>query len=103
MEQSESNVIEHLLEVESLASTLTVEARNKAAEIVNEAKAKSEKDFLDRFNLQASELEKSFNEDSAKINEKVALEINSYKEEISKSVQDRVAFNSLMDRLVKQK
>ena len=103
MEQSESNVIEHLLEVESLASSLTGEARNKAAEIVNEAKAKAEQDFLTLFNQQVSELENSFTENSAKINEKIALEISSYKEEISKSVQDRVAFNSLMDRLVKQK
>ena len=66
MEQSESNVIEHLLEVESLASSLTGEARNKAAEIVNEAKAKAEQDFLTLFNQQASELEKSFTENSAK-------------------------------------
>lgn len=103
MEENESNVIEHLLEVENIASSFTVDAQNKASEILNSAKAKAEQDYLSKFNIQSAELEKSFKEESAKINEKVVSEINSYKENIYQSVQDKAAFSSLMNNLVLQK
>ena len=52
MEENESNVIEHLLEVENIASSFTVDAQNKASEILNSAKAKEEQDYLSKFNIQ---------------------------------------------------
>ena len=103
MEENESNVIEHLLEVENIASSFTVDAQNKASEILNSAKAKAEQDYLSKFNIQSAELEKSFREESAKINEKIVSEINSYKENIYQSVQDKTAFSNLMNNLVLQK
>ena len=103
MEENESNVIEHLLEIENIASSFTVDAQNKASEILNSAKAKAEQDYLSKFNIQSAELEKSFKEESAKINEKIVSEINSYKENIYQSVQDKVAFSNLMNNLVLQK
>ena len=103
MEENESNVIEHLLEVENIASSFTVDAQNKASEILNSAKAKAEHDYLSKFNIQSAELEKSFKEESAKINEKIVSEINSYKENIYQSVQDKAAFSNLMNNLVLQK
>ena len=103
MEENESNVIEHLLEVENIASSFTVDAQNKASEILNSAKAKAEQDYLSKFNIQSAELEKSFKEEAAKINEKIVSEINSYKESIYQSVQDKAAFSNLMNNLVLQK
>ena len=103
MEENESNVIEHLLEVENIASSFTVDAQKKASEILNSAKAKAEQDYLSKFNIQSAELEKSFKEESAKINEKIVSEINSYKENIYQSVQDKAAFSNLMNNLVLQK
>ena len=103
MEENESNVIEHLLEVENIASSFTVDAQNKASEILNSAKAKAEQNYLSKFNIQSAELEKSFKEESAKINEKIVSEINSYKENIYQSVQDKTAFSNLMNNLVLQK
>ena len=103
MEENESNVIEHLLEVENIASSFTVDAQNKASEILNSAKAKAEQDYLSKFNIQSAELEKSSKEESAKINEKIVSEINSYKENIYQSVQDKTAFSNLMNNLVLQK
>ncbi len=103
MEENESNVIEHLLEVENIASSFTVDAQNKASEILNSAKAKAEQDYLSKFNIQSAELEKSFKEETAKINEKIVSEINSYKENIYQSVQDKTAFSNLMNNLVLQK
>lgn len=103
MEENESNVIEHLLEVENIASSFTVDAQNKASEILNSAKAKAEQDYLSKFNIQSAELEKSFKDESAKINEKIVSEINSYKENIYQSVQDKTAFSNLMSNLVLQK
>ena len=103
MEENESNVIEHLLEVENIASSFTVDAQNKASEILNSAKAKAEQDYLSKFNIQSKEKEKSFKDESAKINEKIVSEINSYKENIYQSVQDKAAFSNLMNNLVLQK
>ena len=103
MEENESNVIEHLLEVENIASSFTVDAQNKASEILNSAKAKAEQDYLSKFNIQSAELEKSFKDETAKINEKIVSEINSYKENIYQSVQDKTAFSNLMNNLVLQK
>lgn len=103
MEENGSNVIEHLLEVENIASSFTVDAQNKASEILNSAKAKAEQDYLSKFNIQSAELEKSFKEETAKINEKIVSEINSYKENIYQSVQDKTAFSNLMNNLVLQK
>ena len=103
MEENESNVIEHLLEVENIASSFTVDAQNKASEILNSAKAKAEQDYLSKFNIQSAELEKSFKDETAKINEKIVSEINSYKENIYQSVQDKAAFSNLMNNLILQK
>ena len=103
MEENESNVIEHLLDVGNIAPSFTVDAQNKASEILNSAKAKAEQDYLSKFNIQSAELEKSFKDESAKINEKIVSEINSYKENIYLSVQDKTAFSNLMTNLVLQK
>ncbi len=103
MAENDSNVIEHLLEVESVASSYTNDANAEATKILNAAKAKADQEYLSKVSEKTAELEKAFEEDSAKIKEKVTLEINSYKESITKSTQDTVAFNSLMDRLVLKK
>ena len=60
MEENESNVIEHLLEVENIASSFTVDAQNKASEILNSAKAKAEQDYLSKFNIQSAEHESTY-------------------------------------------
>ncbi len=103
MAENESNVIEHLLEVESVASSYTNEANAEATKILNAAKAKAEQEYLAQVTEKTTALEKSFEEDSSKIREKVTSEINSYKESIEKSTQDVQAFNALMDRLVLKK
>lgn len=103
MAESETNVIEHLIEVESQASSITADAQKQAADRVNSAKAAADKSYLEKFNAVAEELEKSFNEESRKINGRITQEVDSYKETVSKSPENKAAFNSLMDSLLFKK
>ena len=50
MEELESSVIEHLIEVETQASTVTLNAQQEALKIINNAKAKAETEYLEKYN-----------------------------------------------------
>lgn len=100
MAESETSVIEHLIEVENQASSITADAQKQAADKINSAKAEADKAYLEQFNVAVAELEKSFKAESEKINSKVSQEVNSYKEKLSKTAEDKAAFNRLLDNLL---
>lgn len=102
MAEMESDVIEHLIELETHASTVMQDAREEALKKINSAKALAEKDYLKKFSLVSEDMEKAFLEESKKLKAKTSIEIESYKTEILNSKQDTAAFNSLMDSLVVQ-
>lgn len=100
MSESETSVIEHLIEVENQASSITADAQKQAADKINSAKAEADKAYLEQFNAAVAELDKSFKNESEKISAKVSQEVDSYKEKLSKTPQDKTAFNRLLDNLL---
>lgn len=103
MAEMESDVIEHLIELENQASSITQEAREKALKKVNSAKAAAEQEYLEKFNAASLELENSFKAESEKLKSQTSVKIDSYKTEVSDSKLDTAAFYKLMDSLVVKK
>ena len=67
MEELESSVIEHLIEVETQASTVTLNAQQEALKIINNAKAKAETEYLAKYNEQLSKIVKEWDEKAKEI------------------------------------
>lgn len=103
MAENESNIIGHLIEVENLAASVTENAEEQALKKINAVKAQAELDYHEKFSAQVKELENSFNERAAKIDENIKNELSTYKEEISKSPLDTASFKAFMDKLISEK
>ena len=100
MEELESSVIEHLIEVETQASTVTLNAQQEALKIINNAKAKAETEYLQKYNEQLSKIVKEWDEKAKEISDSSEQEISKYKECINSTSQNTEAFNKLMDRII---
>lgn len=100
MTDNETGIIEHLIQIESAASSVLTQAEDDAVALINSAKAKAEEEFLSIINTRYSELEKQFSNEANLLNDKNQSEINQYKEKIHSSEQDKAGFNKLMDSLL---
>lgn len=100
MEELESSVIEHLIEVETQASTVTLNAQQEALKIINNAKAKAETEYLQKYNEQLSKIVKEWDEKAKEISDSSEQEISKYKERINSTSQNTEAFNKLMDSII---
>lgn len=100
MEELESSVIEHLIEVETQASTVTLNAQQEALKIINNAKAKAETEYLAKYNEQLSKIVKEWDEKAKEISDSSEQEISKYKERINSTSQNTEAFNKLMDSII---
>ena len=100
MEELESSVIEHLIEVETQASTVTLNAQQEALKIINNAKAKAETEYLQKYNEQLSKIVKEWDEKAKEISDSSEQEISKYKECINSTSQNTEAFNKLMDSII---
>lgn len=100
MEELESSVIEHLIEVETQASTVTLNAQQEALKIINNAKAKAETEYLEKYNEQLSKIVKEWDEKAKEISDSSEQEISKYKERINSTSQNTEAFNKLMDSII---
>ena len=85
MAESEVNVINHLLDVEKRASSMTSDAQAEADKRIAAYRAEAESDY------QAQ---------TKAIDEKHAEEIAAYRSEIQNTTQDTGAFNKLLDTLL---
>ena len=103
MAENESNIIEHLIEVENLAASVTENAEEQALKKINAVKAQAELDYHEKFGAAVKELEKNFNQKAAGIDENLKNELKTYKEEIAKTPLDVPAFNGFMDEIIFQK
>ena len=103
MAENESNIIEHLIEVENLAASVTLNAEEQSLKKINEAKAASEKQFHEQYTSSVHALEEDFKAKASKIDGEAEESLKMYREEISKSPLDVTAFNAAMDCLILNK
>lgn len=100
MSSNESDIIEHLMEVEKFASSVTNSAMDEASRKINEAKAAAEKDFLEKYNGEIASIEQEFSLRRQEILDKTENEIQQYKNTVLSSPQDTCQFNKLLDGIL---
>lgn len=92
----ETDIIQHLVEIEAEASEMLLAAQKEADSQVAKARAQSEEIFKDRYGKFASDLEFKENQTKQNILSKHESDISEYKNSINSEVKDYDAFYSLL-------
>lgn len=100
MLENETDVISHLLEVESLASTVVDDAQLEASNSVLEAKTKAQKIFQSKYQDIINELENQYIQKSQTYKNQYEAELNSFKLQPIKNEKDTNSFYNFLDTLV---
>ena len=100
MADKESDVIEHLLELEQEAASLLMEAQTTADKRISEARAKADEIFKKEYSSLISSADANLAEECDKINKKHDEAFSAYKDRISNTEKDIPAFNTLLDKLL---
>ncbi len=101
MAENEINVINHLLEIESQATTLIDDAQVESKRRTMAAKAKADEIFSAKYRDLVETLEKEYNEKNQQYQTEHNNEIESYKNKILQANQDVNAFNAFLDNILK--
>ena len=100
MAESEVNVINHLLDVEKRASSMTSDAQAEADKRISVYRAEAENDYKKRHDEILAKFESDYVARTKAIDEKHAETIAAYRSEIQNTTQDTGAFNKLLDTLL---
>ena len=100
MAESEVNVINHLLDVEKRASSMTSDAQTEADKRISAYRAEAENDYKKQHDEILAKFESDYAVRTKAIDEKHAEEIAAYRSEIQNTTQDTGAFNKLLDTLL---
>ena len=98
MAESEVNVINHLLDVEKRASSMTSDAQAEADKRIAAYRAEAESDYKKQHDEISAQFESDYQAQT--IDEKHAEAIAAYRSEIQNTTQDTGAFNKLLDTLL---
>ncbi|MBP5175265.1 MAG: hypothetical protein ILP07_05050 [Treponema sp.] len=96
----EMDIIQHLLDIEREASRTLIDAQTEADAKITAARTEAEKEFKARYSELVAEIDRKANDEKAKITEGHDTEIRSFKDELHKIVQDKSAFNGLLEKLL---
>lgn len=99
-DNTELNVITHLIQVEKEASALINDALSEADKRISSAKASYNASYKEKYEVLIKNLEENYKEESQKIQENHKKEIQDYKEKLEKLNQDSSSFNELIENLL---
>ena len=94
----EIDAINHLLEVEKIASALINDAAQEVDRRLSQARSKYNSEYKARYDEVAAKLESEYQQNHNQIAEKYQKEIDSYKESLAAKPQNYEAFSSLLDK-----
>lgn len=95
----ETDVISHLIDIESQAADILVEAQEKADKQISEAKQKADEQVLQENAKLVSECEANFEQEKSLVDTQKAQEMAEYQEKLKSLKQDKRKFNTLMNKL----
>lgn len=96
----ETDVINHLIDIEREAAEILLEAQEKADEITNSAKNEAEAEFKAGYEAVVRECEDDFKTSCSRITEEYEGILTEYQDRIKSSARDVKGFNSLLDNLL---
>ncbi len=100
MSESEINVINHLLDVEKRASSMTSDAQAEADKRIAAYRTEAESDYKKQHDEILAKFESDYATRTKAIDEKHAEMIAAYRSEIQNTTQDTGAFYKLLDTLL---
>ena len=90
---SEIDVISHLMNVENQASSLIFDAQTVAEKNINEARAKADSIYKERYDNLIKDFESNLTETKNKILQENRNSFQEYQQKIQSVVQDEKSFN----------
>ena len=94
---TESDIISHLIQVETAASNMISEAQEEVERRITEEKKKADKLYKENFDKLINTLEEEFIEKKHQVDEELAEKLNVYKNNLKSLNQDKRAFNLKLD------
>ena len=102
MTDGESKIIDHLIQIESLAAGVVKKADQEAGEIITAAKAKAESQYIERYNQETEKLSHQFSDDCSKIQANADEQIQKYKDSINSTVVNKKSFDIQVKSILKE-
>lgn len=97
---NETDVIGHLIQIESEAADMLLNAQAEADKRITEAKQKADNIYKEKYENLINELENTFNQQKKQIDEEIQIKFDSYKEKITSSNQDKRAINTKLQTYI---
>ena len=94
---TESDIISHLIQVETAASNMISEAQEEVERRITEEKKKADKLYKENFDKLINTLEEELIEKKHQVDEELAEKLNVYKNNLKSLNQDKRAFNLKLD------
>ena len=99
MTENEADVIEHLIEIEKNASSITDTALKEADLKIKQAKKLAEENYSKKYNDGILKIEEEFENQKKQIQEDTDQKINKYKEKFQATSQNKEAFVQLLENI----
>lgn len=99
MTENEADVIEHLIEIEKNASSITDTALKEADLKIKQAKKLAEENYSKKYNDGILKIEEEFENQKKQIKEDTDQKINKYKEKLQATSQNKEAFVQLLENI----
>ena len=97
---SEIDVISHLMNVENQASSLIFDAQTVAEKNINEARARADSIYKERYDNLIKDFESNLTETKNKILQENRNSFQEYQQKIQSVAKDEKSFNALLDSLL---
>ena len=97
---NETDVIGHLIQIESEAADMLLNAQAEADKRITEAKQKADNIYKEKYENLINELENSYNQQKKQIDEEIQIKFDSYKEKITtpcRTLKETLESNILLD------
>lgn len=92
----ESDVLQHLLDVENEAATLAADAQTEADRRVSERERRAREIYSERYGSRVAELEAEYEREAATISADYKRLLDRYREELDRKHTDESRFSSLV-------
>ena len=100
MQETDLNVITHLLKVESEASSLIKDAQEEANKRISEARSEADSEYKKKFEKLVNSLDKDYQEKILQIETDNKNELDEFKQKIQSTERNTSSFNSFVQKVM---
>ncbi|MBQ5472270.1 MAG: hypothetical protein IIT58_09775 [Treponema sp.] len=100
MQETDLNVITHLLKVESEASSLIKDAQEEANKRISDARSEADAEYKKKFEKLVNSLDKDYQEKILQIETDNKNELDEFKQKIQSTERNTSSFNSFVQKVM---